>query len=804
MLRTFLALLFLRCLTASLIPGITPTDFVADTLISFEKEDSIFSGTNGIPLMLSEQPLCDLPAGSVEGVWHLASRTGSTYRMSWLVPADCTLLPCIVGEDTLAPSVNLTKENYVTLSALIQNNYHLQYSLDELPAAYFSGNHTVMGLPIGQSSNSLDGTFMLFNHYHFKLHYNRVSSTVTRLLFIEVVPQSIDWDALLDSLRLNYTGATTDSPKTLSRQFTSDVCGLSRGAADLREKYPEADVRSLVLNPLKSEPRVVHYSYDVEYISRDDVVWSQRWSLYTHSSDEMLWMHWVSFLLTLFITALLSVITGLSICAILNRDIKRYQKMVDQEDRGWRLVSRDVFRPPRNRLLLSSQVVFGVELWAILLSAGLGLLSCYICGGGDAGEFLFLTILILGITLAVFNGGRAMSVLDRKTAVVNGRAGVGPLTLRGWLDWIPLRIRVRLGIASKAALVSGAAGAPQVDVEAGNSVEATTLAPSAPSSATARLPTVQIADAMQDEEERELEVVESSLPAAVRLPPTGSADIPPAIMSPGAAGTPLVLSDHPLQGRDWMEHEQRIRARASAAFKHSLRNTALVIVFMPGVILGVLFVMNMVMWAVHSSAAMPFENIVMVFFLWSVAFFGTFLGETWLKQRRRPSQTQEEQTRSTPPPAHPSRRCIHLPLLYSLLAGIVPFGVIFVEYHFLLDSIWLGQPFSFVGFSVVMLCFLVVVSAEVGIVIAYMLLGREDWRWWWPSFMGPASMGIYMYLFSVLQLVTRIRYNTFVSVLLYLGYTALLALVLSLMCGAIGFLAAYRVVRHIYSAVKVD
>jgi len=32
-------------------------------------------------------------------------------------------------------------------------------------------------------------------------------------------------------------------------------------------------------------------------------------------------------------------------------------------------------------------------------------------------------------------------------------------------------------------------------------------------------------------------------------------------------------------------------------------------------------------------------------------------------------------------------------------------------------------------------------------------------------------MGVYLYLFSILQLAVRIRYNAFASVVLYLGYT---------------------------------
>jgi transmembrane 9 superfamily protein 2/4 len=73
----------------------------------------------------------------------------------------------------------------------------------------------------------------------------------------------------------------------------------------------------------------------------------------------------------------------------LHKDIARYNSLLDEENGqdefGWKLVHADVFRPPMYRMLLSTLIGNGVQIFSMLsvtiLFAALGLLSPSVRGG---------------------------------------------------------------------------------------------------------------------------------------------------------------------------------------------------------------------------------------------------------------------------------------------------------------------------------------------------------------------------------------------------------------------------------------
>ena len=65
------------------------------------------------------------------------------------------------------------------------------------------------------------------------------------------------------------------------------------------------------------------------------------------------------------------------------------------------------------------------------------------------------------------------------------------------------------------------------------------------------------------------------------------------------------------------------------------------------------------------------------------------------------------------------------------LHAILPFGAVFIELFFIMSSIWMGRVYYVFGFLFVVLLLLVIVCAEVSLVLTYMHLCVEDWKWWW-------------------------------------------------------------------------
>ena len=117
----------------------------------------------------------------------------------------------------------------------------------------------------------------------------------------------------------------------------------------------------------------------------------------------------------------------------------------------------------------------------------------------------------------------------------------------------------------------------------------------------------------------------------------------------------------------------------------------------------------------------------------------------------------------------------------------------------------MGRVYYVFGFLFVVLILLVVVCAEVSLVLTYMHLCVEDWKWWWKSFFASGSVAIYIFLYSVNYLVFDLKsLSGPVSATLYLGYSLFMVLAIMLSTGTIGFLSSFWFVHYLFSSVKLD
>ncbi|PQM34509.1 transmembrane 9 superfamily member 12-like [Prunus yedoensis var. nudiflora] len=143
--------------------------------------------------------------------------------------------------------------------------------------------------------------------------------------------------------------------------------------------------------------------------------------------------------------------------------------------------------------------------------------------------------------------------------------------------------------------------------------------------------------------------------------------------------------------------------------------------------------------------------------------------------------------------------------LLVLGAGTLPFGTLFIELFFILSSIWLGRFYHVFGFLLIVLLLLVIVCAEVSVVLTYMHLCVEDWRWWWKAFFASGSVSLYVFLYSINYVVFDLqRLSGPVSAILYLGYSLIMATAIMLSTGTIGFLMSFYFVHYLFSSVKID
>lgn len=114
-----------------------------------------------------------------------------------------------------------------------------------------------------------------------------------------------------------------------------------------------------------TESHKIYFTYDVKWES-SDMHWASRWDIYLKMRNPQI--HWFSILNSLVVILFLSGVFAVIMIRILRRDIARYNREdIDEEEafeeRGWKLVHGDVFRPPPHSKLFVTFVGTGIMLF---------------------------------------------------------------------------------------------------------------------------------------------------------------------------------------------------------------------------------------------------------------------------------------------------------------------------------------------------------------------------------------------------------------------------------------------------------
>ncbi|XP_063715345.1 transmembrane 9 superfamily member 2-like [Symsagittifera roscoffensis] len=231
-------------------------------------------------------------------------------------------------------------------------------------------------------------------------------------------------------------------------------------------------------------------------------------------------------------------------------------------------------------------------------------------------------------------------------------------------------------------------------------------------------------------------------------------------------------------------------------------NVLMTAMLCPGVVFAIVFFLNIFLWTQGSSAAVPFPTLCALVGLWfGVSVPLTFVGSYFGFKKH----VIEYPVRTNPiPRTIPEQSFWTKPLPSILMGGVLPFGCIFIQLFFILNSIWSHMFYYMFTLLFLVALILMMTCAQASILLCYFHLCAEDYNWWWRSFFTSGSTAFYFLLYCVNYFQTKMAVTGFMSTVLYFGYSMIMVLLVMVFCGTIGFLACFWFIRKIYSVVKVD
>ena len=235
--------------------------------------------------------------------------------------------------------------------------------------------------------------------------------------------------------------------------------------------------------------------------------------------------------------------------------------------------------------------------------------------------------------------------------------------------------------------------------------------------------------------------------------------------------------------------------------KEWLKNSIITAFFFPTISLTVLGIIRILMTFEQSSASFKLSQMALLCFLWlfvssPLVFVGTFLS-LMRHTIKYPCKVNALPTAIGYKPWY-----LHLQY-FSWFTGIIPFVTFFIEFVYLMKSIWTYQVYYLASFLSLSLLFAIVISSEMSIIYVFINLCYGDHKWWWKSFFVSASPALYVLIYSVLYFL-RLGLTRLSAIIVYFLINILISIVVALVLGSCGTLLTFWFVFYIYSKIKID
>jgi transmembrane 9 superfamily member 2/4 len=296
----------------------------------------------------------------------------------------------------------------------VRKEYHNNWIVDNLSAASKVEDDSTIttrywqGFPVGYVGD--DHVSYVHNHVNIEILYHPVDTIGNetpkyRVVRFTIEPFSIKHDFEgIDSVQ---NAVEEDGIPKLQKwaKIKKPIASCDPSVADDKRSHTTWEmVTEIGRDPQPASGRVL-FTYDVHW-EASDIHWASRWDIYLSMDNAIpAKVHWLSIANSLVIVCVLSAMIVAILLRNLRQDLARYNRLAtdeekadDLEEKGWKLVHADVFRPPTfSPLLLSVACGTGAQIlcmtfWTIIFSA-LGFLSPARRGALLMAELLFYVLM---------------------------------------------------------------------------------------------------------------------------------------------------------------------------------------------------------------------------------------------------------------------------------------------------------------------------------------------------------------------------------------------------------------------------
>jgi len=376
MAQLFILLASLVCgiTNAKFLPGVQPRVFSKDDKVDL-KVNAMTSVHTQLPKDYYRLPFCKPPEGIQMASENLGEfLTGNKIENS---PYDIHMLQNRFCQIVCQVKLGETDPMEVRrLKAHIKLEYHNNWLIDNLPSARILDeeqplkSHYAGGFPIGFTKEK-PGAAQPKNNREKRQRENKKFTTDKKFFPMEDcylynhVHIHIEYHPEADDEGYRVVGFAV-APLSVKHQFA----GKFKWDGKSSEGYQHPLTTCAPQEPLTMESirefqvvedgETVIYTYDVSF-HESPIEWSTRWDVYL-TEDSMIppKVHWYSISNSLMVLLLLSFLVGGILVRNLKRDIAGYnavpltdeEKEEEADEKGWKLVHADVFRPPRTHPMM--------------------------------------------------------------------------------------------------------------------------------------------------------------------------------------------------------------------------------------------------------------------------------------------------------------------------------------------------------------------------------------------------------------------------------------------------------------------